>query len=285
MEPQVIYEDKNFLALDKPAGLLVHPIRLESNGAGPTANSKEKTLVDWLLKHYPEVAKVGDLPALPTGQAGGRQVIQTRPGIVHRLDRDTSGIILIARNQEYFEYLKNLFQTRAIKKTYRALVHGRVMPKKGIIEKEIKIKSGTTKRTVFRGRSEKTAVTEYKLLKQFTLPVRRSIALPSEILREGRGKSGPNEQSAFFSWIEVTPLTGRTHQIRVHLASIGHAVVGDKLYGHKNPKEVQLPGIKRQMLHAYSLEFSPAPGKRVKLAASLPEDIKSTLQYLQESAD
>jgi len=263
MGPRVIYEDKNFLAVDKPAGLLVHP----------TSSSKEMTLVDWLLKRYPEIKKVGD-------------DIKTRPGIVHRLDRDTSGIILIARNQEYFEYLKNLFQARAIKKTYRALVYGKLIPKKGIIEKEIKIKSGTTKRTVFRGRSEKTAVTEYKLLKQFTLPARHSL-----------GKGGPNGQSAIFSWIEVAPLTGRTHQIRVHLASIGHAVVGDKLYGHKKPNEVRLPNTKfrtvlrsgawinRQMLHAYSLEFSSAPGKRIRLAANLPEDIKSTLQYLQESTN
>ena len=240
LSPKVIYEDKNFLAIDKPAGLLVHP----------TASSKEDTLVEWLKERYPEVIKVGDLPA-------GRQVIQNRPGIVHRLDRDTSGIMLVAKNQKYFEYLKRLFQTRAIKKTYRALVRGIVMPKKGIIEKEIKIKPGTVKRTVFKGRSEKAAITEYKVLRHFKN----------------------------FSWIEASPLTGRTHQIRVHLASIGHPVVEDKVYGPKKPKEVGLPNINRQMLHAYSLEFSPAPGKRIKLAASLPEDIKSTLQYLQKSAN
>ena len=195
MEPQVIYEDKNFLALDKPAGLLVHP----------TASSREPTLVNWLLKRYPEMKKVGD---------------SGRPGIVHRLDRDTSGIILAAKNQKYFEYLKNLFQNpclpagrRAIKKTYRALVYGKMTPKKGIIEKDIKVRYGTIKRTVFKGRGEKSAVTEYKLLKQFTN----------------------------FSWLEATPLTGRTHQIRVHLASTGHPVVGDKLYGPKKSKEAGLP--------------------------------------------
>lgn len=240
MELRIIYKDKNFIALDKPAGLLVHP----------TANSKEPTLVDWLLRQYPGIKKVGD---------------PDRPGIVHRLDRDTSGIMLVAKNQKYFEYLKNLFQARAIKKTYRVLVRGRVMPKKGIIEKEIKIKSGTVKRTVFKGRSEKAAVTEYKLLKQFTLSL-------------------SNGQSADFTWLEVKPLTGRTHQIRVHLASIGHPVVGDKVYGPKKPNLV-LPGTSRQVLHSYSLEFSPAPGKRIKLAANLPEDIKSTLQYLQKSTD
>lgn len=234
MEPRVIYEDENFLAIDKPAGLLTHP----------TASSKEDTLVDWTLKRYPEIKKVGD---------------PDRPGIVHRLDRDTSGIILVSRNQKYFEYLKNLFQARAIRKTYRALVYGRVMPKKGIIEKEIKVKSGTTKRTVFKGRSEKAAVTEYKALKHFALIL-------------------PNGLKSHFSWLEVSPLTGRTHQIRVHLASIGHPVVGDKLYGPKKPKEVQLPNINRQMLHAYSLEFSSAPSKRLKLIANPPEDMRVALR-------
>ncbi len=244
MVPRVIYEDKNFLAVDKPAGLLVHGI----------ANN-EKTLVDWLLARYPEIRRVGENPGI-------------RPGIVHRLDRDTSGILLVARSQKYFEYLKNLFSAGGgpasggqplIRKTYRALVYGAITPKKGIIEKEIRIKSGTTKRTVFKGRGERTAATEYKLLKQFTLSL-------------------PNGQSANFSWIEAAPLTGRTHQIRVHLASIGHPVVGDKLYGPAQNKVVRLPYIGRQMLHAYSLEFSPAPGKRIKLVADLPEDIKTALR-------
>ena len=226
LSPKVIYEDKNFLAVDKPPGLLVHP----------TVSSKEPTLVDWLKRRYPEITKVGDDP-------------KTRPGIVHRLDRDTSGIILIARSQKYFEYLKSLFQSRAIKKTYRALVYGKLTPKKGIIKKDIRVKSGTTKRTVFKGRGERAAVTEYKVLRYFDN----------------------------FSWIEVTPLTGRTHQIRVHLASIGCPVMGDKLYGPKKPKTT-LAGVGRQLLHAYSLEFSPAPGKRLKLAASVPEDIKTILR-------
>ncbi|MBI2594661.1 MAG: RluA family pseudouridine synthase [Candidatus Colwellbacteria bacterium] len=240
MTPRIIYEDKNFLAVDKPAGLLTHS----------TTSSKEETLVDWLKKRYPEVAKIGDDP-------------KTRPGIVHRLDRDTSGIMLIARNQKYFEYLKNLFQTRAIKKTYRALVYGRVIPKKGSIKKEIRIKSGTTKRTVFKGRSERAAVTEYKVLRHSALSL----------------SNGSKED---FSWVELQPLTGRTHQIRVHLASIGHPVVGDKLYTSRKYKAVGQPYIGRQMLHAYSLEFSPAPGKRLKLAANLPADMKVALRAVFE---
>ena len=106
---KVIYEDPSFLAVYKPAGLLVHPIKLRIKNA--ELRIQEKTLVDWLIKKYPEIKKVGDEPEI-------------RPGIVHRLDRDTSGIILIARNQKYFEYLKNLFQARKIKKKYLALVLG-----------------------------------------------------------------------------------------------------------------------------------------------------------------
>lgn len=246
LEPRVIYEDKNFLAIDKPVGFLVHQ----------TASSREDTLADWLRLHYPEVVKVGDNP-------------ETRPGIVHRLDRDTSGIMLVARNQKYFGYLKNLFSAGGetsprlgrggqpqIQKTYRALVYGRITPRKGIIAKDIRVKAGTIKRTVFKGKGERAAATEYRVLKYL----------------DG------------FSWIEAMPLTGRTHQIRVHLASIGHPVVGDKLYGpKKQSSRLGLDNVSRQMLHAYSLEFSPTPGKRLKLAANLPEDIKRVLRTLQKA--
>lgn len=237
----VLYEDKNFLAVYKPAGILTHAVK--------KSKLEERTLTDWLIKNYPEVKNVGDLPEI-------------RPGIVHRLDKDTSGVVLIARNQKYFEYLKKLFQTGQIKKTYLALVWGRVEPKTGIIEKPIRLKSGTIRRTVWRGKIEKEAVTEYKVIKYIEI----------------------SRQSTIFSLLKVTPKTGRTHQIRVHLASIGHPIVGDGLYGEKeNPF-----GLKRQFLHAESLEFStedgglPAaylPGRqgrhgKIKIEAGLPEDLR-----------
>lgn len=226
---RVIYEDKNFLALYKPAGVLVHQINLKSK----TKNLKpESILVDWLLKRFPEVKNVGDEP-------------QTRPGIVHRLDKDTSGVILVARNQKYFDYLKNLFQTRQIKKTYLALVYGKLEPKTGVIKKPISFKLGSIKRTVWKGRLEKEAITEYKVIKFFPL----------------------------FSLVEVMPKTGRTHQIRVHLSSIGHPIVGDSLYG---PKENPF-GLKRQFLHAKSLEFNTEEGKRIKIEAELPEELKNII--------
>lgn len=234
-QPGVVYEDENFIAVNKPAGLLVHS----------TAVSKEPTLVDWVLKKYPEIKNVGDNPEI-------------RPGIVHRLDKDTSGVILIARNQRYFEYLKNLFQTRQIKKNYSALTWGKVEPKTGIIEKPIAIKSGTVKRTVWMKKSKdaKEAVTEYRVLKYF------------------------KRDNLFFSFLRVMPKTGRTHQIRIHLASIGHPIVGDSLYGKKdNPF-----GLKRQFLHAESLEFSASEGRlpagrhgRIKIEAELPKELKNLI--------
>ncbi|TRZ65078.1 MAG: RluA family pseudouridine synthase [Spirochaetia bacterium] len=240
-EPFVIYKDKNFLAVYKPAGLLVHPagsLKLE------TQNLKQAALTDWLLENYPEVKNVGDEPEI-------------RPGIVHRLDKDVSGIMLIARNQKYFEYLKNLFQTRQIKKNYLALVYGEVKSKTGTIDKPISIKTGTIKRTVWQGKNEKEAVTEYEVIKYY------------------QHESDSNQhESATFSLLKVSPKTGRTHQIRIHLASIGHPIIGDSLYGKKtNPF-----GLKRIFLHAESLEFSPAEGERIKLEAELPDELKGLLK-------
>ncbi|MFA5098822.1 MAG: RNA pseudouridine synthase [Candidatus Paceibacterota bacterium] len=227
-EPYVIYKGKNFLAVFKPAGLLVHPVKLENN---------EPALTGWLVENYPEVKNVGDEPEI-------------RPGIVHRLDKDVSGILLVPRNQEYFQYLKNLFQIRQIKKNYLALVYGKIKEKTGIIDKPISIKSGTIKRTVHQGKDEKAAVTEYRVLKYLNL--------------DGQD----------FSLVEVSPKTGRTHQIRIHLASIGHPIVGDTLYGKKtNPFD-----LKRIFLHAKSLEFSPEEGGRIKLEAELPEELEILLK-------
>ena len=238
---KVIYETSDFLAINKPAGLLVHGIQIADQKI-----LKEETLIDWLLKHYPEIKNVGD-------------DLVTRPGIVHRLDKNTSGVILVCRNQNFFKYVKNLFQEHKIKKNYLALVWGMVSPKKGIIEKSIRIKNGTIKRTVWHGKGEKEAITEYKVIKSIKYKV-------SSIKEE------------VFSLVEVIPKTGRTHQIRVHLASIGHPIVGDSLYG---PKENPF-GLKRQFLHAESLEFNLANGSRIKIEADLPEDLKNVLDKFNE---
>ncbi len=241
LEPRVIYEDKNFLAINKPAGLVVHG----------TAHSKEPTLVDWLLKRCPEIATVGDEPEL-------------RPGIVHRLDKETSGVMLVARNQKSFDYLKNLFKNRLIKKIYLAVVFGKLIPRSGRIEKAIGIKNGTLKRSVHSERMKKDALTEYSVKKYF----------------ERDGQSGGKE---YFSLVEVEPKTGRTHQIRVHLASVGHPVLGDKLYGLKNqpaspePERGEPVWAGRLMLHALSLELPLQNGSRLKIEADPPDDFQKTI--------
>jgi 23S rRNA pseudouridine1911/1915/1917 synthase len=235
-EPEIIYEDENFLAINKPAGMLVH-----STGAG----GEEKTLADWLLEKYPEVKGVGDSPEI-------------RPGIVHRLDRDTSGVLIIAKNQKSFEYFKNLFKEKTAKKKYVALALGEVSPGIGTIDKPIKLKDGSVKRTVWEGKDEKEAITDYEVL---------------DYLKIKTQKGGQ-----VFSLLEVSPRTGRTHQIRVHLASIGHPIAGDALYG---PKKSNF-GLKRQFLHAQSIEFTDMSGKRIKIEADLPEDLKDFAKNLEK---
>jgi len=231
MEPKIIYEDKDFLAVNKPAGLMVHPARVSGK---KKTREHEPTLVEWLISRHPEIKNVGDDPVL-------------RPGIVHRLDKETSGVMLIPKNQEYFEYLKSLFKTRAIKKTYLALVFGVPKKENGIIDVPIGIKTGTLRRSVHSKKMAKEAVTEYKILKTVLMP-------------------DANGKDASFSLLEVSPKTGRTHQIRVHLASIGHPVAGDLLYGPKKQPE----WVSRLMLHAKSIEFVPRSGSFIKIETENP---------------
>jgi 23S rRNA pseudouridine1911/1915/1917 synthase len=229
---EVLYEDDNFLAVNKPSGVLVHPIN---------SRSGEETVVDWLKLNRPQVLGVGDNPEL-------------RPGIVHRLDRDTSGVLIIAKTQEYFEYLKSLFQEHELNKIYLALVYGHILSG-GIIDKPIGLRNGSIKRTVttIKAKMIKEAVTEYK--------VRGYVKLITS--------TGPQECTL----LEVTPHTGRTHQIRVHMASIGHPIVGDPIYGGKHRDKAG-----RLCLHAYSLELPIAPGKRIKIVADPPEELEKAFK-------
>lgn len=225
LAPEVIYENENFLAINKPAGLMVHGVRIAEGKQRDRA--AEPTLVDWLMKKYPQVKTVGDDPAV-------------RPGIVHRLDKDTSGIMLIPKTQEYFAYLKSLFQKHEIKKTYLAVVRGVPKNKEGMIDAPIGITNGSLKRSIRSKKMAKEAVTEYKVLRAW--------------------ESG--------ALLQVNPKTGRTHQIRVHLASIGHPIVGDKLYGGRTSRE--RTATSRLMLHAASIEFRDRDGSRVHLSTEAP---------------
>ncbi|MDP3762801.1 MAG: RluA family pseudouridine synthase [bacterium] len=173
--------------------------------------------------------------------------------VVHRLDKDTSGVILFAKNEKAEEYLRGLFKNREIKKTYLALVVGEMKQKEGKIELSIGRSKKTPLKRVAIGEKRGTireAVTEYKVLKKF----------------DG------------FTLVEARPKTGRTHQIRSHFAAIGHPVVCDRLYSGK--RFVCPAGLSRQFLHAFSLELTLLSGTRTRLEAELPGDLRKVLQNL-----
>ncbi len=272
LEPIILFENADLLVIDKPAGMLVHGmskflgLRRKSqiergdaksrikNMSSVLSDSPESSLVDWLLKKYPEIKNVGD----HNPQAGEfEQKTFDRPGIVHRLDRETSGVMVVAKNQEAFNFLKKLFQTREVKKTYLALVWGRVSEERGIIDKQISIKDGSIKRTVGKGKMPREAVTEYEVMGRYGVGVKA------------------------LTLLKVFPKTGRTHQIRVHLNSIGHPVVGDKLYGKK--KEVL--GLTRHFLHANSLELPLPSGGRITVASDLPLELALVLEKAQRDPE
>lgn len=199
---EVIYEDENLVALNKPPGVNF----------------------DWALLFRQDIIPV------------------------HRLDKETSGVILFAKNEKSAEHLKNLFQTRQIKKIYRALVTGIVQKNSGIIELSI-------------GRSERT-------------PLKRiSVGKKVGKLREAETHYEVEKRFKDFTLLKVEPKTGRTHQIRSHLSAIHHPIACDKMYGGKN---IKCPaGLSRQFLHAQSIEF-----EGLKIEADLPEDLKKTLEML-----
>lgn len=229
MEIKVIYRDKNFIALDKPSGLLIHKSDYQK--------TDKTTLADWIIKNFPQTKKVGDF-------LGSNNKINYRPGIVHRLDKETSGIIIVALNQDYFKYLKSLFASKQISKSYLAIVKGELKEKSGEIDKPIGIKPGTTRRTVYSSKMSKEAKTLYSLKSSFE-------------------KDGED-----YSLVLARPLTGRTHQIRVHLNFIGHPIIGDPLYGGKQIRVLS----KRLMLHSFSIEFKNEDGKMIKLETPPPDD-------------
>jgi 23S rRNA pseudouridine1911/1915/1917 synthase len=267
IEPEIIYESKDFLVVNKPAGLMVHGVML---GSSPSAvarrrthdvvgTSAQPTLVDWLLPRYPEIATVGDDPA-------------TRPGIVHRLDKDTSGAMLIARNQKTFEYLKSLFQKHEVKKTYLAVVAGLLKQKEGVIDVPIGILTGSTRRSIHSKKMAKEAITAYKVI-----GTRIVDAATSEKKSESRIAARDSQ-----TLLQVSPKTGRTHQIRVHLASIGHPIEGDVLYGKKRStirRQSSVAGKEgltssRLMLHAVAIEFVAPDGNRMRFEVEPPSEFK-----------
>lgn len=220
---KIIYEDDDLLVIDKPAGLTVHP----------APGYPSHTLVNAILSHLSSLPDTGD---------------SLRPGIVHRLDKDTSGVMLVAKNSEAQANLADQFRARSVVKTYMVLVKGHLSPEQGIIEAPI-------------GRDPRH---------------RKRMAVASEV----RGKKARTQYRVVkyiddCTLLEIIPETGRTHQIRVHLSAIGYPVVGDTTYGVKSPH------LSRQFLHATRLGFRlPSTGEYVEFESELPEDLVRALREI-----
>ncbi len=257
MKLNILFEDKNILAVDKPAGISVH---------GDGKNDGDETLADFIKTHDKKISKVGE-PMLARKE--GKVFEIARPGIVHRLDRETSGVLLVAKNQKTFNFLKEQFKNHTIKKVYRALVYGFVSDpkaslatgKKGVIDAPIG-RSPRDIRTWTSGRAARNplreAKTEYKILNKFFDTKKES--------------KDPSHQ---FSYLELYPKTGRTHQIRVHLRYINHPVVSDPLYRGSHQKAL---GMKRLALHALSITFKMPDGTEKTIEAPLPADFKKVVK-------
>jgi 23S rRNA pseudouridine1911/1915/1917 synthase len=219
MPLNILYEDDDLLVIDKPAGLTIHP----------APGYPGHTLVNAVLSHVPDLPETDD---------------QLRPGIVHRLDKDASGVMVVAKNSQAQLNLIDQFKARSVVKAYLVLVRGQLTPEDGVIEAPI-------------GRDPRN---------------RKRMAVVAEG-REARTNYHVIKRTGDYTLLEVRPETGRTHQIRVHLAAIGYPVVGDKIYGVKSAR------VPRLFLHACRLGFNlPATGKYVEFTSELPPDLARALE-------
>jgi 23S rRNA pseudouridine1911/1915/1917 synthase len=234
----ILFEDQDLLVVDKPPGLVVHP------GAG----HRDGTLLNALVHHCPDLKDIGEV---------------SRPGLVHRLDKDTSGLLVVAKTGLAHAALVAQFQVHAITKIYQALVWGRLPDTQGRIEKEVGRHPSMRQKMSVHARRGKPAVTFWKVIKEFPGPL---------------------------TLVQLSPQTGRTHQLRVHLASEGHPVLGDATYGGGVSRLAGHPGllglkglVHRQLLHAWRLGIThPRTGEELVWEARLPEDFQAVLDRLED---
>lgn len=241
MDIKVIFESDTVVVINKPAGVSVH-----SDG-----KSKDVTIADWFAKKYPKSKDVGEPAVLSNGMT------VPRPGIVHRLDRDTSGCLVLAKTQESYTHLKRQFKKHEIQKEYHAFVYGAFKEERGIITTAIgRSKSSIQKRATgnaVRGETRE-AQTVFKVI-----------------------QTGTAEDTSF-SFVAFFPKTGRTHQIRVHALSRQHAVVADSLYA---PRQKKILGFERQALHAYRIGFHDMKTGDKTIIAPYPPDFAEALKHLK----
>ncbi|NCN52761.1 RluA family pseudouridine synthase [Candidatus Parcubacteria bacterium] len=227
---EIIYEDADVLVINKPVGILAHA----------DGHSKEETVADWFVARVPEAAGVGEEQTLVGG------TVITRPGIVHRLDKDTSGVMILAKTQAAFAYLKRQFHDRQVEKEYRAFVYGNMKEKWGSIDRPI-------------GRS----------VKDFRL--RSSERGARGVLRAAVTDWECIVQNTKYAYLKLSPKTGRTHQLRVHLKAISRPIVGDTLYATEVLLASDNLGFTSLALHAHTLTLTLPRGLRQTFTAPIPE--------------
>lgn len=281
LEPQpiplaIVYEDDHLLIVDKPAGLVTHPAPGHWDG----------TLVNAILWHlHRQAARGSGLGArgnCPEPPAQNPEPALPRAGIVHRLDKDTSGLLLVAKTEAAHHLLSRQLKARRIARRYVAIVEGHPPLDSGTVNAPIARHPTHRKVMAVRHLGGRLAVTHYRVVKRFGRALRaqgsglgaRAQPAPA-IARGGPGSPEPRAQSEFpYAVLDISLETGRTHQIRVHVAHLGHPVVGDTTYGRRPRTFWETVGVTRQLLHAYRLEFQhPVTGATVVVAAPLPQDM------------
>lgn len=245
-EPTILYEDEDVLVIDKPYGWLVH-----EDGH----NNEAPTVVEWLVSRAPEARSVGE----PGFSRGGEEL--DRSGVVHRLDRETSGVLILAKTQAAHQQLKQQFQDRLAHKEYRAFVYGRINDRWGTINRPI-------------GRSAKDH--RRRSAERGAKGVLREAITDFERIGMGEYKDEP------FSYVKLLPKTGRTHQLRAHLRAIDRPIVGDALYAEYKMKNSSNLELQRLALHAHILELELPNGTTERFIAPVPQDFELAAERIAE---